>query len=232
MITILMSNLGYMRGINGELGQHLRYAHRNFYCSVATQQKSLRQLGDILDAHDPDLCCFVEIDKGSSDSANFNQLDALVSPRYPHFDIENKYGAASPLRSYPFSRGKSNAFLSKQPVAHEKLYFTHGTKRLIYKLSLNRDITVFFAHFSLKKAVRVQQLLQMRQLLHATPGHSILLGDLRMLNDENSPTFTFHRTRKVLDLCICSEALAEKITLHVIPQPFSDHDALLLHVNL
>src|SRR2546421_44911 len=108
---ILLSNLGYMRGINGALSHHLRYAHRHFYCSVTAQKKALQQLAAILEREDPDICCFVEIDKGSSGSANFNQLEALVNEKYHFSDIENKYGQKSLLRSLPFSRGKSNAFL-------------------------------------------------------------------------------------------------------------------------
>lgn len=246
---ILMSNLGYLRGINGGLTQHLLYAHRHIYCSIAAQKKSLRQLTAILEQEDPDICCFVEIDKGSSNSANFNQLEALVSEKYHFFDIENKYGQTSRLRSLSFSRGKSNAFLAKQPFDYEKIYFTHGTKRLIYKIILDKNTTLFFAHFSLKKLVRVQQLLHIRQLIQETAGDVIFLGDfniisgfkelapllhennLRLLNDENKTTFTFHRIKKTLDLCICSENIASRLNLKIIPQFFSDHSALLLEVE-
>jgi endonuclease/exonuclease/phosphatase family metal-dependent hydrolase len=224
------------------------YAHRHLYCSIASQKKSIRQLNAILKKEDPDICCFVEIDKGSSDSTHFNQLEAL-NEKYPFSDIENKYGQASRLRSLPFSKGKSNAFMAKQKFAYEKIYFTHGTKRLVYKIILDGNTTLFFAHFSLKKKVRVQQLLQIRRLLHETPGDSILLGDfnilggfqelipllhennLRLLNDEHQPTFTFHRIKKALDLCICSEHIVHRLDLKIIPQPYSDHAALLLEVR-
>jgi len=248
-MKILMSNLGYLRGIDGALSNHLRYAHRHMYCSIAAQKKSLRQLGDILQQEDPDICCFVEIDKGSSDLANFNQLAALVNEKYPFFDIENKYGQSSVLRSLPFSRGKSNAFLAKQAFDYEKLYLTHGTKRLIYKIAIDTHTTLFFSHFSLKKHVRAEQFLQMRHLLRETAGDVIILGDfnvhggfqelapllhennLRVVSDESQPTFTFHRFKMPLDLCICSENIARRIDLKIIPQPFSDHSALLVEIN-
>lgn len=244
-----MSNLGYLRGINGGLAHHVLYAHRHLYCSIPTQKKNLRQLATLLEQEDPDICCFVEIDKGSSGSANFNQLEGLVTEKYSFSDIENKYGQLSRLRTLPFSKGKSNAFLAKQPVEHEKIYFAHGTKRLIYKLHLTNNITLFFAHFSLKREVRAQQLLQVRQLLKDTPGESIFLGDfnilsgfqeltplladnqLQLLNDEHSPTFRFHRSHKVLDLCICSQTLAPRLSLTILPQAYSDHAALLVDVK-
>ena len=106
--VILMGNLGYLRGINGYLSQHLRYAHRHVYCSPKIQQAAIAQVMDIIMREDPDICCFVEIDKGSSDLANFNQLEALVSEHYQYYDIENKYGPASRLRTMPSMReGKS-----------------------------------------------------------------------------------------------------------------------------
>ena len=244
-----MSNLGYLRGIDGRLVQHLLYAHRHFYCSIDTQKRALQQLIGLIEEENPDLCCFVEIDKGSSTSAHFNQMEMLVSEKYPFFDIENKYALDSKLRTLPRSRGKSNAFLSKREYPYEKMYFDHGIKRLVYKIQLEPALTVFFAHFSLKKEVRAQQLLQVKQLMEHTPGEHIFLGDfniltgfrelgpllhgqkLKLMNREEDPTFTFHRIQKVLDLCICSESLAKRLHLRVIPQAFSDHSALFLEIQ-
>jgi len=246
MTTILMSNLGYLRGIDGRLIQHLLYAHRHFYCSVDIQKRSLQQLIALMEEEDPDLCCFVEIDKGSSTSANFNQIEMLISDKYPFFDIENKYAHDSKLRQLPRSKGKSNAFVAKHNYVFEKMSFEYGTKRLIYRIELRAGLTLFFAHFSLKRQVRAQQLLQLRRMLAETQGEHILLGDFNiltglgelqpllrdsehvLLNKEDVPTFTFHRFVRLLDLCICSKTLASRIELKVIPQPYSDHAALLL----
>lgn len=247
--TILMSNLGHAIGINGGLAHHLRYAHRHVYCSPAVQQKSLRQLSTLIEQEDPDICCFVEIDKGSANSANFNQLESILGAHYRHFDIDNKYGQSSRLHRLSFTRGKSNAFMSKQPLAFEKLYFDHGSKRLIYKLRLDENTTLFFAHFSLNKDTRFKQLLHMRELIQHTEGNTILMGDFNvltglqelapllnennmvLLNREDRPTFTFHRRKLVLDLCLCSHPLANASELRIIPQPYSDHAALLLKVT-
>jgi len=249
MTKILMSNLGYLRGINGRLAQHLFYAHRHFYCSITTQKKSLCQLADLIEKEDPDICCFVEVDSGSTTSANFNQFEAILSEHYPYFDSENKYGLTSRLRTSPRTRGKSNAFMAKQPLEYEKIYFTHGTKRLIYKIRVTPDLTLFFTHFSLKKAVRAQQLLQIRRMMEETPGEHIFLGDfniwtgfaelapllhennLHLSNKDDHFTFTFHRFQKVLDLCVCSKTLEGRLSLRVLPQSFSDHAALLVEIT-
>lgn len=246
---IFMSNLGYLRGINGRLDHHVRYVHRYLYCPVDTQKQALRQLATMLETENPDICCFLEIDTGSSDLANFNQLEALLDDRYPFFDCENKYGPNSMLRRWPFWRGKSNGFIAMQQTPFERVYFVSGTKRLVYRLTLPENITLFFTHFSLKRAVRRKQLLEMRQLLQQTGGECIVMGDfnilngfqelqplleennLHLLNVENSPTFTFHRMRKALDLCICTTGLVERAHLRILPQPFSDHEALVLELD-
>lgn len=243
---ILLSNLGYLRGINGCLTHHLFYAHRHIYCSEKVQRRAAMQLLEMMDREDPDLCCFVEIDQGDRTSGNYHQLKALAGEKYPFFDIENKYASTSKLRQFALTRGKSNGFLAKQQHEFSKLYFVNGTKRLVYRISLSDDLTVFFAHFSLKKVVRQLQLMEIRKLLADTQGHKILLGDfniltglgeleplladgeLVLLNSPDIPTFTFHTQRKLLDLCLCSPEIAAKADIKVMPQPFSDHAALLV----
>lgn len=248
--TILMSNLGYARGINGCLAHHVMYAHRHFYCSPKAQEKSLQLVNALIKQEDPDICCFVEIDKGSPSSANLNQLERLLTEHYPHFDIENKYGLASRFRKLSFTRGKSNAFMAKHAFEYEKIYFDHGIKRLIYKIRLGHNVTLFFAHFSLKENIRKLQLLQVKELIHQTRGEVIFMGDFNiltglqevaallhdnhmvLLNREDEPTFTLHRRRLLLDLCFCSKSLAQKAELRVVPQPYSDHAALVLKMHL
>lgn len=246
---ILMSNLGYARGISGSLADHLRYAHRHFYCSAKIQKDSLRQLSKIIADEDPDICCFMEIDKGSFSSAGLNQLQELIDEKYSFSDIENKYAVKSQLRSFPMSMGKSNAFLAKHNFSHEKLYFPIGIKRLIYKISLDHHLTLFFAHFSLSKSVRAKQILKTRDLMQKTKGEVVFMGDFnilsglreigplldcgrfKLLNQIDATTFTFHTRKLVLDLCICSVSLVPQALLEIVPQSYSDHAALVLTLH-
>ncbi len=240
-----MGNLGYLRGINGSIAHHIAYAHRHFYCSAAAQAKAIGQLKAIIQQEDPDVCCFVEIDQGSGHSAHLNQLEHMLNEQYRFFDIENKYGAGSALRNFSLTRGKSNAFISRVELPFERLSFANGTKRLIYKLQLAEGLTLFFAHFSLKRNVRVLQLAQIRQMIRDTPGEVIFLGDFNILdglseltpllhdrlvlmNKEDQATFRFGRTQKLLDICICTPGIAPQVDLRVIAQPYSDHAALLV----
>ena len=247
--TILMSNLAYARGIGGKISHHVRYLHRHFYCAPTVQHRALEQLGALVAREDPDLCCFVEIDQGSFPSAGMNQLKALAGPHYGHAHIENKYGPESGLRSFFITRGKSNGFMAKQPYPFETLYLHHGIKRLVYKIRLNPGFTLFFSHLSLNRRVRQLQLLEIRQLMLAEAGDVAFLGDFNLLtglselepllhrsgfvllNRHDEPTFTFHKRDLVLDVCLCSRQLASRATLRVLPQPYSDHSALLLHIG-
>jgi endonuclease/exonuclease/phosphatase family metal-dependent hydrolase len=247
---IFMSNLGYARGINGGLVHHTRYMHRHFYCTPLAQEQTLSQVRALLEKEDPDVCCFVEIDKGSATSANFNQLEALITHKYVFSDIENKYGQMSWLRGLAFTRGKSNAFMSKRRFAFEKLYLRSGAKRLLYKIHLASNLTLFFVHFSLKQSVRSDQLAQVAKIIQDTAGEVILLGDFNiltgmkelkpllretsmiLLNEEDRPTFFFHKRHLTLDLCLCSPSLASHAALRIVPQPYSDHAALILEVQI
>jgi endonuclease/exonuclease/phosphatase family metal-dependent hydrolase len=249
MIKILFSNIGYAKGIDGTLQQHFSRLGRHLYCDLPVQRQALAQLKAIIDTEKPDICCLVEIDRGSFHSAYFNQVMDLIDDNYPYHDIADKYGENSLIGKLPFHRGKSNAFLSKQKLSFDRLYFSHGTKRLIYKLSLSDDITVYFAHFSLQRKVRLKQFQELRSLIAEAHGESIILADfnimqgfkeldplleksdLEVLNKEDEHTFKFHKRELALDLCVCSKNLARRTTIKVIPQPFSDHEALLVSVH-
>ena len=244
---ILLSNLGYARGISGRLVHHLFYVHRHFYCSPEIQKKCLKQLMEIIEHEDPDICCFVEIDKGSLSTGMYNQFEGLMNEKYAFFDIENKYGKASPLRRFFMTSGKSNAFTAKRKVEYEKIYFSYGAKRLAYKIRLEEGLTLFFAHFSLQRAVRARQLAEAHDWMKTEKGEVIFLGDFNILEgvgeldpvlrdeefvllNDDEPTFFFHTRELTLDLCIASRGIARSIDVKIIPQPYSDHAALVVDI--
>lgn len=247
---IMFSNIGYAKGINGYLHQHILNANRYFYCSRNVQQKVLQQLKSLINREAPDVCCLVEVDEGSIHSGYHNQLEALCDQHYRFHDIASKYGEHGLLRHLPLHRGKCNGFIAKQPFPFQRLYFSHGAKRLIYHIRLAETIHLFFAHFSLQEKIRAKQFSELASLVRNMTGDIIILGDfnimkgfkelapllhqtsLILLNREAENTFRFHRQQRVLDLCICSEKLAKNAVLTVLEQTFSDHKALLLEVLL
>lgn len=246
--TILFSNIGYARGIDGSLQQHIGRAGRHLYCGVPAQEHVLGQVRNIMKAEKPDVCCFVEIDQGSYHSARYNQLNALRDDDYRFHDIADKYGHNSLLGRLPLHVGKSNAFLAREDLPFERLYFRHGTKRLVYRLALPDGTALYFAHFSLKKDVRAKQFREVHDLTQRETGPVVLMADfninqgfeelrpllentdLTVLNREDEHTFTFHRRKLALDLCLCSRGIADRTELRIIPQPFADHHALLVRI--
>ncbi len=247
---ILFSNLGYARGIDGTFSQHFGSMHRHFYTGVSQQQQVLTQFKNIMLAEQPDLCCLVEVDSGSWNTGYFSQIGHLMDDDYAVHNIAGKYGEDSLLAQMPFFKGKCNAFLSKAALPYQKLYFKHGSKRLIYSVMLPDNIRLLFAHFSLQAKVRARQFDEVRTLVNSHDGEVMILADfniikgfqelqpllretnLQVLNKEEDHTFMLGSSRWTLDLCICSQSLAPRIDMRVIPQPFSDHAALLVEARL
>lgn len=245
---ILFSNIGYAKGIDGSLKSHFFYFHRHFYAGPMVQKQILDQVKEVVEREQPDLCCFVEIDQGSLHSGYYNQLESFLDGEYAFYDIADKYGANSVLGRLPLHTGKSNAFVARQEMPFQRLNFRSGAKRLVYKIDLPNAATLFFAHFSLNRKVRIKQFAEIRRFIDRTEGEVILLadfnilygfselkpllddGDLKILNKEDEYTFSFHHRQHTLDLCLCSIGLEDRIDLKVIPQPYSDHEALLVEI--
>ena len=51
---ILFSNIGYARGIDGSLKQHITHATRHLYCSLPTQELVIEQLKEIIKTNTPE----------------------------------------------------------------------------------------------------------------------------------------------------------------------------------
>ena len=243
---IFFSNVGYARAMDGNLKKHLMYAYRHVYCSPLVQQHALGELMNIIKKEKPDFCCLLEVDSGSFHSGYLNHMSLLINEEYPFHDIGDKYGTM--LGKMPMHKGKSNAFLAKKQMPFQKRYFSFGSKRLVYRIEIEK-IVLYFAHFSLRAGIRQKQFAEIRNWMVGEAGEVILLGDFnvvnglqeldillkntdyRLLNDIQEMTFRFHKQRLLLDICICSAGIAESAKLKVIPQSFSDHDALLLDID-
>lgn len=246
---IFFSNIGYARGISGSLRDHVAFSGTHIYHSPRNQQSCLQQLKGLIKDEDPDICCFVEIDKGSVLTGFYNQIEALTDSTYHHFDIADKYGGQKLYNWFPLYWGKCNGFIAKDKLAFNHYYFNHGAKRLIYAVELANNVTLFFAHFSLRRNTRLLQLREIRKHALSVSGEAIIMADFNILNglDELSPlleddafhllndpkdvTFTFHKKRLLLDLCLCTPGLKNRMSLKIIPQIFSDHAALLATID-
>jgi endonuclease/exonuclease/phosphatase family metal-dependent hydrolase len=248
-VKILMSNIAYGRGLSGSFSDQVLRAYRHVYCRRQVQQGVVEAVRELVNAEKPDVCGFVEIDRGRAAGRAFSQLHAILDERYPHWDIANKYFRGAKSHLVPFLGRNCNAFCARRALPFERVYLASGIKRLVYKISLSARLTLFFTHFSLRRKIRAQQFQDLRAVLDATPGEHVVMGDfnifgglaeigpfmkgsdLVLLNDLEETTHRFHRLHRVLDLCFCSKRLRPKASVRVVEQGYSDHAALVLRLE-
>ena len=237
---ILLTNFEYGTGLNGSFYDYCRSFYRYLYCPSGTQKKSLGALKRLIEREQPDLSCIVEM--------GTRQMPALKDDHYAYSDIENKYGANSLLRKLPLFKNRSNAFLSKKKLAFAQHFFKYGTKKLIYEIFLNKNTSLFLAHFSLNRKTRQKQFEEIKALIKDKK-RVIVCGDfnifkgfgelrslikksrLKIANQTTDWTFPACRPTRALDLFIHSDTISVK-NLRVAPDQFSDHSAVILEIDL
>ncbi|MFH1012247.1 MAG: endonuclease/exonuclease/phosphatase family protein [Candidatus Peregrinibacteria bacterium] len=237
---ILLINLNYARGLNGTVADSIRRFYRYLYTSKAIQQNILSGLKGLITREQPDLCCLIEIEP--------RHWQVLADSTYPHGDVCVKYGPQSVVRHFPFHRTRCNGFLAKQPLAFKRHFLRHGTKKLVYEITLSNGATVFMGHFSLIASTRQKQFAELKNLI-TSRSNIIVCGDfnifreiqelapllqdthLQLLNRPTDKTFPAYRPRYSLDLFLASDTIQVK-TLQVIDQKFSDHLPLILELSI
>ncbi len=246
---ILVSNIGYARDIDGALLTHFIRSHRHFYTTYYTQKTSLDTYLEIVKKLKPDICCMIEIDSGSFTSGGFNQFEYLIDSVYPFRDISSKYAIGGKLSNFFMTQGKSNGFMANREYEFERLYLSIGSKRLVYRIVLEKGLVLFFTHLSLKKIVRRQQMKELRIIADKENCDVIIAGDFnilagideidvftgdgcyQLLNNPEEGTFSLFGKHYLLDLCIVSKSIVTQTSLQIIDQPFSDHDGLFIMVE-
>lgn len=248
-VRVLLSNVAYGRGLTGSLVDQVLRAYRHLYTRPSVRAGVVEDVRRLVDATRPDVAGFIEVDRRLARGPSLDRLLSVLAPTHPHHDVANKYFEGPGSHRIPFLGRNCNAFCSTRPLEFERVYLPSGIKRLVHKITLAPRLTLFFAHLSLRRTVRLAQIADLRALLEATPGEHVLMGDfnvfsgldeiaplladehLVLLNDVERTTHRFHRTHRVLDLALASPGLVDRSTLEVHHQPYSDHDALLLHLD-
>jgi endonuclease/exonuclease/phosphatase family metal-dependent hydrolase len=246
---ILVSNIGYARNIDGSVLAHLRQSRHHLRTSVRSQKIALDAYKNIIAAVQPDICCMIEIDTGSPTSSGFDQFAYLLHPDYPLRDVVGKYAVSSRLSKFWLTRGKSNGFMAKRPYRFNRYYLSHGSKRLLYRIELEKGLVLFFTHLSLNSQTRLKQIQELRAFADKETGDVLIAGDFNilagpdelktftrdgrytLLNDSALGTFTLLGRHYLLDICLATSHTVPRTSIEVIDQPFSDHDALLITVE-
>ncbi|QOG05914.1 hypothetical protein IGS74_15270 [Aureimonas sp. OT7] len=247
-LRIVYANLGYARDIDGSLKHHIGRAHHHIYTPRHAQLRALNFLKDKLRELQPDLSCFLEIDKGSVTNGFFDQFPVLCEDHHRTVRIDGKYSAGKRFRRLSVSRGKSSAFLATGDLPFTARYLDDGKKRLVYDIDLP-GVRVLLAHCSLLRRVRHRQLEQLASWARERDTPTIITGDFNMfggpqelaplladgrftyLNGQMAPTFRLGPWKASLDPCIVSGDLMGRCRIEIIDMPFSDHQMLMIDVD-
>lgn len=249
-IKILLWNAGYFRGIDGNIFNHLRYGYRHFYCSDRIQAKYLEDFKNLIKSENPDICCLVEIDKGSFNNMYVDQMPRLASSEYKFADAEKKASPEFIFRNNPFFVGKSNGFLSKKKYIFRKIYLKNGVKRLVYLIELDGGIKLLLVHLTpFSRRIRKKQIDEIKEIV-SDFDKVIICGDfnifggsaeldnllenseLVLMNGIDDKTYPAYSPRRALDLFICSENIAAGAKLSILKDwRISDHLPLILKIG-
>ncbi len=248
MLRIVYANLGYSRDIDGSLGHHVRRVHHHVFTTKRVQLRSLQHVRDRLRALQPDLSCFVEIDRGSLTNGFFDQSRALVEEHHTTVRIDNKYSAERQFRRLSVSRGKSNAFLASRPLTYVARYLSSGKKRLVYDIEI-AGIRILMAHLSLRYRIRCLQLAELAKWVGESEAPTVVIGDFNLFrgsgelrplladgrlvhaNAHSGPTFRLGPYRAALDICLLSRDLRDRCKVTILDQPYSDHQMIQLDID-
>ncbi|EAU41177.1 hypothetical protein FP2506_12959 [Fulvimarina pelagi HTCC2506] len=252
MTRIVYANLGYLRGIDGSIRQHVGRFWRHVYTPLAAQTESIAQLTAKIKEFSPDLCCLVELDRGSITNRFFDQLPTIGSELMPVSVAHGKYGMRRPLSPFHVSYGKSNAFLAKRPVTATDRYLRDGRKKLVYDIRLQTEtlaVRVLVVHLSLVENERARQIRELSHWVAEDHTSTIVVGDFNAFRGESElrpllasghlyhankgmePTFRFGPWRAALDTCLISEDLRNHAKITIVDQPYSDHQMLVMDVG-
>lgn len=247
MTRIVYANLGYLRAINGSIRHHLGRWHHHVYTPLRVQTESIAQLTATISRLDPDLCCLVEVDRGSITNRFYDQFPRLQGKTFVHAEAHGKYGLDRRPGRLALSHGKSNAFLAKRKVIARDRYLQDGKKKLVHEIRID-GVRILVVHLSLAFRVRSRQIAELADWIGEEEGPTILVGDFNVFRGEREllpllksghliyanrglePTFRLGPYRAALDTCLMSKTLAEQAKVSVVDQPYSDHQMLFIEL--
>lgn len=211
----------------------------------------LKKVSSMIKKENPDVCCFLEINKGALNRAFVDQMEELLLMTKYHFsDVETKYSVHSIFRYLPFYGSNCSGILAQKKLELEKYFLKKSVKGLVYEVFLNNKISLFCAHFALWNWARKSQYDAIsKMILDRKKGGKevILCGDfnlfwghedfrkfvksceLSVVNKSSDKTFPACKPRDAIDLFLVSDGVKVK-NLKVLHYQFSDHLPLILEV--
>lgn len=246
-MKILFYNLGYGRGHNGSLPDYFLKAGRFLHCSRRVQKKTLDGVVKIIEQEEPDVFAYAEVALGSFRNQYFNQHAYLVehAPKGSVSDAAlSKYGETV-LSLAPFHTGNANGVITHVPAKITEHYLQRSRKKLVFKIELE-SLTVFAVHLPLVSSDRIEQLLELSEMVNNTIGDVVVCGDfnifdgideLKVITDctdltavgEGLLTFPSYKRRLLLDVFLYRfEDTSITPQMRILDVRHSDHLPVIL----
>jgi endonuclease/exonuclease/phosphatase family metal-dependent hydrolase len=237
---ILLLNLGYETGLDGSIRSYLTQSWRYLHTPQSVIQSVHAGFRTLIQNVQPDICCLLEM---HHDPALVKSFGAY---RCKH--IDPKYGKTSMLRRLPFFRDNCNGIFGVDRLPCTAREFQHGTKKLLYDVTITSDLSLLVGHFSLHASVRQQQFAEIAGIVQSRK-RTIVCGDfndyggmkelspllkstdLRIVRPAHNATFPACQPRRPLDLFLCSKEIQHVHAEVLIDVHLSDHLPVLLTVT-
>lgn len=238
---ILLLNLGYETGLSGSMREYITQSWHYLHTPNQVLQSIHKGFQMLIERTQPDVCCLLEV---HHDPAIMRTLQA-----YHCKHIDPKYGRRSILRRLPLFRDNCNAVFTVDRLPCRERELVHGTKKLLYDVTIAPECSLFVGHFSLNAAVRKQQFDEIAELVEERTS-AIVCGDfndyggigelkpllrttgMKIVRPTTLNTFPACHPRRALDLFLCTPNITHVSAEVLTDVHLSDHLPVMLTVKI
>jgi len=240
-IRIMIYNVGYLTGLNGSVSDYIFKSHRIIFPRNNIRKSISEKISTFIKKENPDIVFLPEV----KDRHYMTSIKSLFLKSY----INTKYIPSSILNHLPFFKGNSNGVFLKEDFTVTKFYLQNGTKKLVYKVDIQENFSVYFAHFALSAKTRKKQFLELAEIMKKDD-NCILAGDfnifdgvkelqellsiadLHTVNDLTKKTFPSSNPTYAIDLFLASPKV-NVTSINVLSDALtSDHLPVVLDLEL
>ena len=169
----MIFNAGYFSGITGPSAEYLYKAHRIIFRKMFVQTEIPKRLASLIESVKPDILFLSEI----RNDKNIVPIKNLFAKHL----IDVKYKPGSIYNFLPFFGGNCNGVFLRGSFPIHKFFVRNGSKKLVYRIDITDNFSIFFSHFSFLKRTRHKQLSEIAHLAKQKQ-HAVIAGDLNIFN--------------------------------------------------
>ena len=215
---------------------------------IRTADRAINKIARFIETFSPDIAALVEVDAGSFRTGRLDQAQLIASKLESYNYTRLKYMRNSFAGRMPILKEQCNAVLTRESVlSYEYLYFSHGMKRLVIKLEMEK-FNIYLVHLALTGKVRAGQIIELGNMIDKSKP-CIVTGDfntlkgrgelsslcgalnLKSANTANLPTYPAWAPRRQLDFALCSKNI--HVTDFQAPKlKLSDHLPLIVDFEI